>query len=286
MRVQKFHACPNHCILYRGVFESLDKCPTCSASRWQTNQEYGIDKGSAAARRRNVAPSTEEDQSCLGVDPATQRRIPAKVMWYLPVVDRLKRIFSNPRDAELMRWHSEQRKKDSKIRHPADASQWKRFDDLYPNFASDPRNVRFALSTYGMNPFGELSSTHSTWPMIMSIYNLPPWLCHKRKYLLLTILIQGPRQPGIEIDVFLEPLLEDMEKLWTEGIDMRDQSRQQDFTLYAMIFVVVADGSGSFMVSGQIKGKTGCVYCLEGTASRYLRASTKLVYLLHRRFLI
>ena len=39
------------------------------------------------------------------------------------------------------------------------------------------------------------------------------------------------------------------------------------------------------MVSGHIKGKTGCVVCLEGTAYKYLRASTKLVYMHHRRFL-
>jgi hypothetical protein len=32
------------------------------------------------------------------------------------------------------------------------------------------------LSTEGMNPFAKWSSKHSTWPMILTIYNLPPWL--------------------------------------------------------------------------------------------------------------
>jgi hypothetical protein len=35
-----------------------------------------------------------------------KRKIHALVMWYLLVIDHLKRLFSNPRDAELMRWHS------------------------------------------------------------------------------------------------------------------------------------------------------------------------------------
>jgi hypothetical protein len=35
-------------------------------------------------------------------------------------------------------------------------------------------------------------------------------LCHQRKYLLLTTLVSGPKQAGIDIDVFLEPSLEDM----------------------------------------------------------------------------
>jgi hypothetical protein len=64
-----------------------------------------------------------------------------------------------------------------------------------------------------MNPFGENMTVHSTWPVILAMYTLPTWLCHKRKYLTLSILIQGPKQAGINIDVFLESLMEDMAKL-------------------------------------------------------------------------
>ena len=74
----------------------------------------------------------------------------------------------------------------------------------------DPINVRFALSTDCMNPLGEMSNSHSTWLVILSIFNLPAWLCYKQKYLMLTILISGPQQPGKEIDVSLEPLMQDM----------------------------------------------------------------------------
>jgi hypothetical protein len=49
--------------------------------------------------------------------------------------------------------------------------------------------------------------------MILSIYNIPSWLCHKRKYLMLTILVSSLKQAGIDIDVFLELLMEDMQKL-------------------------------------------------------------------------
>ena len=31
LEVQKIHACPNDCILYRGEYENLDVCPVCSA---------------------------------------------------------------------------------------------------------------------------------------------------------------------------------------------------------------------------------------------------------------
>jgi hypothetical protein len=64
-----------------------------------------------------------------------------------------------------------------------------------------------------MDPFGENKTMHSTWPVIPMIYILPTWLCRKRKYLILSILIQGPKQADTDIDVFLEPLMEDMTKL-------------------------------------------------------------------------
>ncbi|WVZ54153.1 hypothetical protein U9M48_005003 [Paspalum notatum var. saurae] len=143
-------------------------------------------------------------------------------MWYLNPIDRLRL------DAL---WYCERIKDPKKLAHPADATQWQKFDGLYPEFAKDPRNVRFALSADGMNPFGERNSTHSTWPVILTIYNLPTWLCQKRKYTMLCSLIQGPKQPGIDIDVFHEPLMEDKAKLWNDGVEMTDSLTMEDFTL-------------------------------------------------------
>ncbi|XP_066347639.1 uncharacterized protein [Miscanthus floridulus] len=207
MGVEKIHACRNHCILYRGdQYKDLDSCPNCGASRYKTNKDYREEENAASVssgrKRKKTQTKTQQDKrskptSNIEVDYYALRRIPALVIWYLPVVDRLRCLFANPDDAELMTWHaSDERKDDGKLRHPADAKQWQEFDKKYPDFAEDPRNVRFALSTDGMNPFAERSSTHSTWPVIMTIYNLPSWLCQKRKYLLLTILISGPTQPG------------------------------------------------------------------------------------------
>jgi hypothetical protein len=117
-------------------------------------------------------------------------------MWYLSMIDRLRAIFGNPEDAKLMSWHpfDERTKGDGKLRHSTDGKQWNRFDAKFPKeFGDEARNVRFALSTDGMNPFGDLSSSHNTWPVILTIYSLPSWLCQKRQYLLLTCIISGPR---------------------------------------------------------------------------------------------
>jgi len=104
MGVERIHACPNHCILYCGdTFKDQKKCPVCSASRYKTNAGYSSDD--------NQVSSVEADDATLGMS-GKQSKIPAMVMWYLPVSDRLRCFFSNPKDAELMRWwDSDKRKK-------------------------------------------------------------------------------------------------------------------------------------------------------------------------------
>lgn len=120
------------------------------------------------------------------------------------------------------------------LRHLVDSPQWKTFDNKYPEFGKESRNLRLALSTDGMNPHGLQSTCHSTWPVILMIYNLAPWLCMKRKYLMLSILISGPRQSGNNIDVYLAPLIKNLKFLWEEGIDVYDGYRKDSFRLKAM----------------------------------------------------
>src|SRR4051812_35397240 len=74
-------------------------------------------------------------------------------------------------------------------------------------FGGDPRNVWFGLSTDGTKPFGEQRSNHKTWPVTLCIYNLPPWKWMKRKFIMMPFLIQGPKQPDNDIDVYLRPFV-------------------------------------------------------------------------------
>ena len=66
----------------------------------------------------------------------------------------------------------------------------------------------------GFNPFGSLSSTHSVWLVVLVTYNLLPWLCMKRSLCLLSLLIPGPKQLGNDIDVSLEPLVNELKLTW------------------------------------------------------------------------
>ena len=93
-----------------------------------------------------------------------------------------------------------------------------------------------------MNPFSEQSSGHSTWPVTLCIYNLPPWLCMKWKFIMMPLLIPGPKQPGNDIDVYLKPLIEDLLLLCKdEGVRMWDAHAKDHFNLRALFFVTTND---------------------------------------------
>jgi hypothetical protein len=82
------------------------------------------------------------------------------------------------------------------------------------------------------------------------MYNLSIWLWQKRKYLLLSILIQAPKHPGIDIYIFLEPLMQEMKTLWKEGIDIVDGFTRQLFNLRANILVTIHYYQALFVLSG------------------------------------
>ena len=80
--IKKIHACPTDCILYRGKdYENLDECPVCKASRYKI-------------RRDDLGDVEREERP--------KKKIPAKVMWYAPIIPRLKRLFRNKDHAKIV----------------------------------------------------------------------------------------------------------------------------------------------------------------------------------------
>ena len=124
MNVKKIHACPNNCVLFRNEYEHLHMCPKCGASRFKQ----------------------EENNSFTN----NTKRPPVKVLRYLPIVERFKRLFANVNDAKLLRWHVEGIKSDGMLRHPADSPQRRNIDGKFPEFGGELRNLRLGLCADGM----------------------------------------------------------------------------------------------------------------------------------------
>jgi hypothetical protein len=79
--------------------------------------------------------------------------------------------------------------------------------------------------------------------------------------------------------------MQEFERLWRYGEPMYDAFCQEEFTLREIIFVTINDHLALFALSGQIKGKTGCLICLDDTKWVFLDGSKKVVYIRNMRFL-
>ncbi|XP_038687488.1 uncharacterized protein LOC119986868 [Tripterygium wilfordii] len=140
-------------------------CPICGESRWN--------QGGEIRSQRN--------------------KIARKVLRYFPLTPGLQRLFMSSQIAAAMRWHKEDHVEDGVLRHPADSIAWKSFNEKHLSFAMESRNARLGLATDGFNPFGNMSTSYSTWPVVLILYNLPPWLCMKQSYFMISSVVPGPK---------------------------------------------------------------------------------------------
>ena len=86
-------------------------------------------------------------------------------------------------------------------------------------------------------------------------------------------LIQGPKQPGNDIDVYLRPLVDELLLLWKpEGVRVWDEYKQENFDLRALLFVTINDWPAlSNLFEQSNKGYQACTHCLDETDSLYLK---------------
>ncbi|KAL6551327.1 hypothetical protein OROMI_021815 [Orobanche minor] len=245
------HECKYDCVLFWNEKKKLEACPTCGTSRWKVNSGIG-------------------------------KKIPHKILRYFPVKPRLQRLFMSSKTSKKMVWHKQKCMDDDYMRHPADSTAWKDFDSEFTQFYNDPRNIRLALAADGFNPFGNLSTTHSMWPVILARLNLPPWDCMKRSFLMLSLLIPGKKSPGKYIDVYLQPLVKELTELWVEGSVTFDVSCKQNFWMHAAVLWTINDFPSYGDLTGWVtKRYIACPICNEQTCSQGLR--NKLCFMGHRR---
>ncbi|XP_020243502.1 uncharacterized protein LOC109821753 [Asparagus officinalis] len=211
-------------------------------------------------------------------------KIPRKVLCYFPLTPRLRRLYMSRKTATEMRWYRDKRVDDGIMRHPADTEEWKEFDLIHPDFAKEIRNVRLGLASDGFNPFGNMSNAYSMWPVILMPYNLPPWLCMKESFFMMSLLIPGPHAPGNDIDVFLRPLVDELKELWDNGVVTYDASKKEIFRMHAAILWTINDFPAYGNLSGwSTKGYLACPPCNDDPLSHRLRS--KIGYFGHRVYL-
>ena len=103
---------------------------------------------------------------------------------------------------------------------------------------------------------------------------------------MVTLLILGPKQLGNDIDVYLEPLVDELKELWHQGVWTYDAYNKTCINMKEILMWVIHD----FPTYGNMDGCTtkvfcACPICGRNTDSMYLTFSRKCVYMVHKRYL-
>ncbi|KAL2231065.1 UNVERIFIED_CONTAM: hypothetical protein Sindi_1700900 [Sesamum indicum] len=121
---EKIDSCVNNCILYYKENNGLQECPICYHPRYKP------------------------------IKAGSRKKVAFKVLRYLPLIPRMKRLYASNYTCEHMTWHANNPSSQESMAHPSHGEAWKHFDRTHPSFASDARNVRLGLCIDGFSPFG------------------------------------------------------------------------------------------------------------------------------------
>ncbi|GJW64215.1 reverse transcriptase domain-containing protein [Tanacetum coccineum] len=134
-------------------------------------------------------------------------------------------------------------------------------DVFEARYIQHPESLRLVAD--GFNPFGNLSQSYSMWPVILTTYNTPPWICMKESSFMLACLIPGPKSPGVKT---------------------LDVATNTEFSMRAMLLWTISDFPARSSLSGWSgQGYLACPTCNDETPST--RVNGKTAYVGHRRFL-
>ena len=107
-----------------------------------------------------------------------------------------------------------------------------------------------------------------------------------QSYFFVSLLISGPNALVNDIDIYLQPFIEELKELWEIGVETYDKSKKEMFQLRACLLWTVSDFPAYANLSGwSTKGKYVCPCCQENTDSLRLTHCHKFCYMGHRRWL-
>ncbi|KAL3700272.1 hypothetical protein R1sor_018294 [Riccia sorocarpa] len=158
----------------------------------------------------------------------------------------------------------------------------------YECMSNNPRDVRLGLATGGF-PVGLSRKSYLIWLVKVINYNIPPWHTTKKGHMLLSLVIPGPKKPAI-MDIYLEPLVEELKLLW-EGVHVYDASSRcprEDrwFILHVICMWTIHDSPGLGFISGLAVSSTkGCPTCGPHLEAKYSTSLRSMYYQRHEKYL-
>ena len=190
------------------------------------------------------------------------RAYPHKIYCYKSLAESLKLHFSRP--GVLLaceKWR--QRTIPSNALHDIyDGRVWKELMHVNNTpFLAAPNNLGLMLNVDWFNPYKH--SPYSVGAVYLVILNLPRSMRFKKENIILVGLIPGPHEPSLHINTYLDPLVEELNILWKDGIQILSPDAHDPITLRAALLCVACDTPATRKVCGFYghMAKCGCSKC-------------------------
>ena len=212
MPYEKIYACEKGCVLFRLQYEDLNYCPICNSSRYVL-----VDNG---------------------MGEKTQTKIPVNVLRYRAIVPRLKCLFMVEEIARQMTWHKTAKRTELDANgnvmmvHTSDGEAWKRFDALHKE--------KWQIQGILESPSAQMGSVclvrwqpHTVVGPCLSFHSMPPGQIMQRKNIFLTLIIPGPNYPGKNMNVYMQPLKDELQQAWDNGLKTYGAFSKENFIMRA-----------------------------------------------------
>lgn len=73
---------------------------------------------------------------------------------------------------------------------------------------------------------------------------------HEQDFFMMSLIIPDPKQPINDIDVYLQPLVDELKELWDDGLESYDASRNETFHMHAALLGTINDFQAYAVLSG------------------------------------
>ena len=131
----------------------------------------------------------------------------------------------------------------------------KHIEDKWPEkFKDEVWNLQLSIAMDGVNSYSLHKTKYYIFLVVLINNNAPPWLSVKNEHLMLPLRVLGRIQVK-NMDVYLQPLVDELKKLWY-GINVYYVSRpiatERSFTSYGICAYMTHEYAGLGVFSNKL----------------------------------
>lgn len=255
-------------------FQKYSSCPKCNPIYDLEDCKQTLpDKSVISAECKYVAfpdhPHSSRRVPCNTVlmkkvktPSGTTALYPRQMYCYKSVKESLQELILRPGFIDCCEHWRNRKQTQGLLQDIYDGKLWKEFQNIDGSpFLCLPFNYLLTLNIDWFQPFKH--TQYSTGAIYLSVQNLPRKLRFKQENIILVGIIPGPKEPSLNVNTYLWPMVEELKQLW-DGTVMKTPA-QDSVVVRCALTCVACDIPAARKVCGYVghNALRGCSRCLK-----------------------